>query len=212
MSEKTNVLLIGATGPMGRAVLARNDPRVCVRALARNPQALAGVADDVVAGDVRDRDGLVAALDGIDVVVSCLGSKPFTADSRDLLEVGTGNLMDAMTRVGCGRLIVVTGMGAGDSKGHGPWYYDYFARPLILRTVYADKDRQEEAIRATDLDWTVVRPSMLVKKTPDKPVRVKAELAPGEKMGPIDRTDVAKFLLAEAVAPAHSRETVHLYT
>lgn len=55
------------------------------------------------------------------------------------------------------RLVCITGMGAGDSRGHGGFLYDCLFLPLMLRKVYEDKDRQEEAIRASALDWTIAR-------------------------------------------------------
>jgi hypothetical protein len=42
------------------------------------------------------------------------------------------------------KLILVTGIGAGDSKGHGGFFYDRILNPLLLATNYADKDRAIE--------------------------------------------------------------------
>lgn len=55
------------------------------------------------------------------------------------------------------RLIVVTGLGAGDSKGHGGFLFDNLIYPLLLRKVYADKNRQENVVNESRLDWTIVR-------------------------------------------------------
>ena len=56
---------------------------------------------------------------------------------------------------------------AGDSEGHGGFLFDKLIFPLILRKVYADKNRQEAIVRESGLDWVLVRPSMLN----DKPGR-----------------------------------------
>lgn len=53
------------------------------------------------------------------------------------------------------------GIGAGDSKGHGGFFYDRIFYPLLLKAVYSDKDRQESLIRASNADWTIVRPGFL---------------------------------------------------
>jgi len=58
------------------------------------------------------------------------------------------------------RLICVTGLGAGDSRGHGGLLYNAVLW-LILGRVYADKDVQERIIRRSRLDWTIVRPTVL---------------------------------------------------
>jgi NAD(P)H-binding len=59
------------------------------------------------------------------------------------------------------RLVAVTGLGAGDSRGHGGLLYDGVVLPLLLKRVYDDKDVQEWIIRSSGLDWTIVRPSLL---------------------------------------------------
>lgn len=41
------------------------------------------------------------------------------------------------------RLVIVTGSGARDSKGHVGFWYDRIFNPRRLKTIYADKDRQE---------------------------------------------------------------------
>ncbi|MFT3875240.1 MAG: NAD(P)H-binding protein [Propioniciclava sp.] len=212
------VLLIGSTGPMGRAVLRRADPaRVALRAFARTPAALTSDATlprdiDVVQGDVRDRASIERALAGVDAVICVLGSMPFQKASQGLLEEGTRNLLAAMAQTGCPRLVVVTGMGAGSSRGHGPGFYEWFLRPVILRSVYQDKERQEKLVQESGLDWTIVRPSMLVKTTPARPIKARSSLGVREKMGSISREDVADWLLTETLSPSHRREIVHLYT
>ena len=59
------------------------------------------------------------------------------------------------------RLITVTGLGAGDSRGHGGLLYDAVVFPLLLKRVYDDKDVQEWIVRSSGLDWTIVRPGLL---------------------------------------------------
>jgi hypothetical protein len=52
-----------------------------------------------------------------------------------------------MKDAGVKRLISVTGLGAGDSRGHGGLLYDAVVFPLLLKRVYDDKDVQEWVIR-----------------------------------------------------------------
>ena len=59
------------------------------------------------------------------------------------------------------RLITATGLGAGDSRGHGGLLYDAIVFPLLLKRVYDDKDVQEWIVRSSGLDWTIVRPGLL---------------------------------------------------
>ena len=66
----------------------------------------------------------------------------------------------------------LTGVGAGDTKGHGGFLYDWILYPLFTKGIYADKDRQEALIRDSATDWTIVRPAPFRKRTPGGPLRV----------------------------------------
>lgn len=210
----TRILLIGATGPTGRQILARSrDTDLQVRALARRPEALAGddaEGIDVVRGDVLDPATLTAALAGVDQVVSSLGSKlsPFAA--VHLLSAGTTNLVAAMRDAGVGRLVCITGVGAGDSRGHGGFAYDRLIRPTLLRNVYADKDRQEDVVRASDLDWLLLRPAVLTNGARTGKHHAVTRFAPGEKLRPLSRADVADFVVGEVLSQRYHRATVNL--
>ena len=56
-----------------------------------------------------------------------------------------------MKAAGVKRLITVTGFGAGDSRGHGGFGYDWIVFPLLLKRVYDDKDVQEWIVRLSGL-------------------------------------------------------------
>jgi uncharacterized protein YbjT (DUF2867 family) len=112
----------------------------------------------VIEGDARDEATLVRALDGCDAVVSSLGTGLSPFREVTLLSTATRALIAAMIRSGLRRLVCITGLGAGDSRGHGGFLYDWLILPLLLRNVYKDKDRQEAAIRASSLEWVIVRP------------------------------------------------------
>jgi hypothetical protein len=99
-----------------------------------------------------------------------------------------------MKAAGVKRLITVTGLGAGDSRGHGGLLYDVVVFPLLLKRVYDDKDVQEWIVRSSGLDWTIVRPGMLTNGPATDNYRVLT--APEDwRFGVISRADVANFLV-----------------
>ena len=63
-------------------------------------------------------------MNGCDGVVSSLGTglSPFREVS--LLTVATGALVTAMTRNGVRRLVCISALGVGDSRGHGGFVFD----------------------------------------------------------------------------------------
>ena len=91
--------------------------------------------------------------------------------------------------------MIVTGFGAGDSRGRGGLLYNA-ALCLFLGRVYADKDVQERIIRRSRLDWTIVRPTILTNGPRTGAYRVLVD--PRDWIsGSISRADVADFLVAQ---------------
>jgi nucleoside-diphosphate-sugar epimerase len=144
---------------------------------------------------------LTRAVEGQDAVVCSLGSGvtgPFK--EMTMLSEGTCNLILAMQEQNVRRIVCITGIGAGDSKGHGPWYYNWLVQPLMLRGVYEDKTRQEEVVRDSGLAWTLVRPGLLTNGASKglTAVRAVTDLVDA-RAGNISRADVAGFCLRELV-------------
>src|SRR5919112_4322920 len=165
-----------------------------VTALARNPSAVA--PEDhrprVLQGNALDASEVEAAVAGQDAVLSALGTR--RARPTTLFSESTHNVIGAMDKHGVRRLVCITGIGAGDSKGHVGFLYDRIIRPFVVRNVYEDKERQEEAIEQSDLEWVIVRPARLT----DEPARGKygVYLGGSYKAKTISREDVAAFMLA----------------
>ncbi len=207
-----NLLVIGATGPTGREIVNQGlSAGHHVRALVRNPEGAAKTLPAEVEcrpGDVLRSDSLAAALTGRDAVVCSLGSAasgPFKEVT--LFSRGTANLLAAMRTAGVRRLVCITGIGAGESRGHGPWYYNWLVQPLLLRGVYRDKDRQEALVRESDADWTLVRPGLLT-NGPARGAgryRVLTDLG-GVTAGRISRADVAGFCVQEIADGRYRRQ------
>jgi putative NADH-flavin reductase len=200
------VLIIGATGATGqilmREALAQGYE---VTALARNPSAVA--QEDhrlrVLKGNALEASSLDAAVVGQDVVLSALGtrsSKPTT-----LFSESTHNIIGAMDKHGVRRLVCITGVGVGDSKGHVGFLYDRIIRPFVVKNVYEDKERQEEEIKQSDLEWVIVRPAQLT----DEPARGKygVYLGGSYKAKTISRADVANFMLAQLSEDTYVHKT-----
>ncbi len=78
-----------------------------------------------------------------------------------LCSEGTRNVLAAMDRHGVRRLVAVTSWGLGEAARRVPATYRLLIFPLLLRHENQDKQRQEELIRASQVDWTIVRPSRL---------------------------------------------------
>lgn len=203
-----NILMVGVTRGIGRRLLeqALASGHV-VTALVRDPRRLALHHERlrVITGDIRDANAVALAMAGQNAVCCTIGVRaPWPRVT--VFSQGTGNLLMAMKKFGVRRLICVTGIGAGDSKGHGGFFYDALILPFLFRTVYADKNRQEALIKASDVDWTIVRPGFLSNGPLTKNYRILTDLA-GVTAGRISRADVAHFILQELEANQYLRQT-----
>ena len=200
------VLVLGATGGTGRlivrdAVVKGHSVVALVRSMARAD--LPGA--ELIEGDARNENILGRALDGCDAVVSALGTG-IGFRKVSLLTEATRALVTAMTRGGVRRLVCISALGVGDSRGHGGFVFDRLFQPLLLGPAYKDKNRQEAAIRASSLDWVVVRPAMLTDEPARGSVRAVTDLA-GINGGKIARADVARFVVDQLTTDTWLRRT-----
>jgi uncharacterized protein YbjT (DUF2867 family) len=195
-TTRPKILVLGATGGTGRLIVAQAlargyDVTVLVRSVEK-ARDLDGAK--LIVGDVRDEKALRQALEGRDAVISALGTPASPFREVTLLSSATRALVNAMKSEQVSRLICITGIGAGDSAGHGGFVFDKLIFPLLLRKVYADKNRQEAIVRDSGLDWILVRPSVLNNKPSRHTIRALTNLS-GFHGGTISRADVARFIL-----------------
>lgn len=214
-SPISSILLVGATGATGQAIAKQAlAAGIAVRALVRKPDQLpVSFAQnirnvEVVKGDVTDLTSLVHAMQGVDAVVSSLGTPLILKEVR-LLSEGTTNLLKAIEQTKVKRFLCITGMGAGDSVGHGGFFYDRIILPLLLGRIYADKNRQEALIRASHLDWVIVRPAFLT-NTPSTERYREISQFKNETMGKMSRSDVAYFMVKELQTQRYHQQSVNL--
>ena len=203
----TKVLIIGASRGLGLETVkaglrAGHSVRALARSAARMPIQDARL--DKVSGDALDRDTIERALQDVGVVIQTLGvafSPRAIFERTTLFSESTRILVGAMKAASAKRLIAVTGLGAGDSRGHGSFLYDAVLFPLLLKRVYDDKDVQEQIIKSSGLDWTIARPGLLTNGPATGRYRA-LTVSKDWRAGRISRADVAGFLVRHIDDPA----------
>ena len=157
-----NILLIGATGFVGRATLNELTARGHrVTAVSRHPAAVGSQANVVAEPvDVLDTGALASAIAGHDAVVSAYNSGWTNPDLYDEFLRGSASIQLAVKQAGVRRLLVVGGAGslyvadgvqAVDTAGFPDEW-----KPGAL----AARDYLTELQGEKELDWTFLSPAL----------------------------------------------------
>ena len=111
----------------------------------------------IVQGDIHNPKDVASALTGSEAVVSALGS--WGTPSKDILTEGMKAIVPAMKTLGISRIVSLTGADAWDptDKPSLPRRLNHFVLGLIASRVLRDGEQHIELLRASDLDWTVIR-------------------------------------------------------
>lgn len=197
--------VFGATGKTGLEVVRQAlDAGHEVTAFARSPAKLRVEHEQlrVVQGDVlRDPAAIDEAVRGQDAVISTLGS------GKGTLTTFARNVIPAMERHDVRRIVSLVGAGVPDAADQDSLGRT-FMRTLMkvaARDVLADAEHHAELLRATGLEWTLVRPPRLT----EGPQRGEYRHAPAMKLGPkstISRADLANFMLELATGGGYVRQ------
>jgi putative NADH-flavin reductase len=161
--EPVRIVVFGANGPTGRQLVDQAlaaDHRVV--AVTRHPDGIPSRDRLAVVGaDVADAGAVDAVVAGGDAVLSALGV-PYSRRPISVYSQGAANIVAAMHRHGVKRLVVVSS--APLDPAYRPSSSLFFTRvlePLFMRrpgrTTYDDLRRMEALVRASGLDWTIVR-------------------------------------------------------
>lgn len=191
----TNVLILGATGQIARhaiQMLAGEDD-VRLTLFARNTARLAGVSANasMVQGDVLDAAQLGAAIKGQDIVYANLTGEDLDAQANSVIA--------AMEAEGVNRLIFVLSLGIYDEV---PGTFGEWNNATIGEDLKPFR-RAADAIEASGLDYTIVRPAWL---TDDN--EVDYELTRREE--PLKGTVVSRKSVADLIVKVICSPDLHL--
>ena len=188
------VLVAGATGGTGQEVVDQAlEKGYRVRALVRDEakaRMLFGDRVQYVVGDVREPRSLKRAVKGVDQVISALGANvqrdPENSPER-VDYAGVKALAEAARAAGVSQFILVSSMGVT--------HPDHQLNAM-LDNILSWKLKGEDAVRATGIDYTIVRPGDLTNEPGGRRgVRImQGDPVGGE--GAVSRSDVAAILVS----------------
>jgi len=202
-----NVLVIGAAGKTGRAVVEQAVAAGHhVTAFVHHATEYTAPANvRVVEGDAADSAAIDAAVLGQDAVLDTIGGK--TPYKVTTLEPSAAHaIIAAMQRHGVRRLVVTSMLGVGESIANAP-FYERLLVATFLRGADQDKTAMEGAVEASELDWVILRPAILTDAPATGNVRV-FEAETGENAHKITRADLAAFMVAQLTTDEHLHQAV----
>ncbi len=202
------LIIFGATGKTGKLLveqaLATGNQVV---AYVRNPTKLNIESEwlTIIQGELTDEEGIQNAIKEADAVLSTLGpkggskSKPLTRGMEIIIAV--------MKKRGVRRLIVTSTLNAKDPHD----FPDFRAKALValvklaMRAAYEEIVSAANTVRASDLDWTIARLTLLNNKPKSGKVRA-GYLGRGEVGTWISRADIADFMLRQVQDTQYLRQ------
>lgn len=216
------IAVVGANSSTGRHLIEMGiDADHELTAVVRKPE-LFPLRDSkltTIKADVLDRASVDEVVADQDAIVSILGA-PYGREPVTVLSRGTANIIDAMSAHGVKRLVCVSSrllaVGAPASSGEQPLAERFLFRKVLYpmfrrmrRMLYADMIRMEQLVRASDLDWTIVRPSALFNTEVLSDYHFDSPGSPGLYTS---RIDLAHSLFVEATENSRIRTTTGVFT
>jgi putative NADH-flavin reductase len=203
------LVVFGATGGTGREVVTQAlDAEHDVVAVARNPSTITIQHDRlrVLQGDVLVPDTLPQAVTGQDAVVFAVGAAD--RSPTRIYSIGVMNVLLAMRDAQIRRLICVSASGLDP----GVLIQKLIAKPLlwwIFKNGYTDMSHMEIIVKASGMDWTILRPPRLTNnvRTGEYKVAVNEQLSNGWLLS---RADLADYIVKHLRDPKIHRTVVEL--
>ncbi|MET0766945.1 MAG: NAD(P)-binding oxidoreductase [Aeromicrobium sp.] len=194
----TRIALVGGHGKIARLLIPQLvDAGHQPVALVRKPEYTAELEDlgaEVTLLDIEasDEDDFARAFDGVGAVVFAAGGgADGNAARKKTVDLG-GSLKSiaGATTAGVRRFVQISAMGVDEPLGDD-------VEPTWVAYVEAKRDA-DVALRASDLDWTIIRPGALT----DDPATGEITLADKVNRGEIPRGDVAALITAVVDDPS----------
>ena len=206
------IAVFGATGIAGKAIVSEaleKGHEVTVLTRDSTRVTITHSRLHVMEGQVTDRNVVRRVIEGQDAVIQTLGIGG-KGDGRPTTFVSEANrlIMEEMEKAGISRYIAISVIGAGDSLYFMPWIYRKSIMPLFMswfQAIIDDKNRMEETIRQSNLEWTIVRCTTI--KDGKAKGQVKASLDGKGLKFSITAPDMASFFVEQIASKEFLRQS-----
>lgn len=212
-----NIFIAGANGGIGRQTVEQAlEAGHQVTALVRDPAKLPVVHPNlrIIKGDIMQPETFASEMEGQEAVISTLGvsgGNLFNDKPTRLYSQGCNNLLIAMEQYGIKRIFCISAS-AVEISPVIPWYVRFVAKYVIqklLKHMYADLRLMEDIVKASNADWTIIRPPQLTNGPLTRKYRTAVNQYLKDSLK-ISRADVAHLMINTLADKEFNRAIVEI--
>lgn len=196
MKQSNKIAVIGGTGKAGKYLISELVKQgFHIKVLARNPEKITQKSQliEVVQGNIRDYASIRTLLTGCDAVISTLGP---SKNEPDTCSVAVEHIIKAMQELDLKRYIELAGLAIDtpdDKKGFQTRMIVGILKRLFP-AVINDRQKGYDLLSASNLNWTIVRSSMIELTDVKRTLKTNLTDSPGRK---VSATDLAIFIITQ---------------
>lgn len=189
------IVIFGANSKVGKKIIAMGLRHGhLITAFVRNPDKLQMWDDNLKAikGDTLNYEDVEKAVAGQDLVINTISNKTLLSSkvTRSVYSSSIKNIVTAMRKNNISRLISITFC---NTAGYIMSFNRLITKPL-WRRLFIDISRHEDIIKASNLNWTIIRPTRLVNVPKTGKYRVGSDIKI-KAFSKISRADLADFII-----------------
>jgi putative NADH-flavin reductase len=210
-----HILILGATGRTGRVLLRealKRGHRVTILISHRGALKIKSESVEVYEGTPLNKFTLAEAMRGCDAILSTLNisrvsDSPWAKlrTSKDFLSSSMKHIIDAATENEIKRVIITTAWGVAETRKDIPFWFRWLIDHSNIQYQHLDHEKQEVLLRASNLNWTIVRPVGFNDSEKAREIKVSFNNNPKPSVT-ISRRNVALFMLDALEKNLHIRE------
>lgn len=197
-----NILILGASGKVGQGVVKlAKEKGYTITVVVRSEVSMSNFTDiNCIVGNVLDQSILENAIEGQDVVVSCLGikrksqSNPWSplASPENFTEMVAEKAIPILKKHGVKRMVMISSAGVGDSWSQVSGAMRFLLSRSNVKYALNDFYKTEQVFIKSGIDYLSVRPVGLVDEEKDQQPKIVDHFKMSSK---ISRQQVAEWMM-----------------
>jgi|ERR1035437_8016716 putative NADH-flavin reductase len=207
------VVIFGANGKTGLQLVEQ--------ALAKGHQVIAYIRRPgsvlidnpklkVVVGNLNETLKMKDAISGCDACISALGGGSLTKHSPEVMN-GIDNIVSIIEKARVHRFIYLSSLGVGESRYYMNPIVRFIVCNIIVRVPMADHAVNEQRIKKSNLNWTLVRAGSLTDGQLTGNYKYGTDKFKLKGNPTISRANVASFMLQQLTDTKYHQKAVWLY-